>query len=283
MPWFKVDDKLHGHKKVAKAGIPAMGLWCVAGSWCADHLSDGFVPNYIVARLAGSDGDDLAARLVAVEMWQTGNHDGDEGWWFKDWDEYQPTREDVVERREYEREKKRRQRRGPNGQFTRSRRESPGESRGVSPGDKAGSPDGSPTVPTRPDPYPNQTPSSAAPTPKPEKPKRTPPNADLFEALCEVSRLDPKQLTRTAASGIGKCAKELAELGVSGDEVRQVARRYRREWPQAELTPHALAKHWGRFAIGQARQPDPDACGTCGFGPSEHDDLFCKQLQREVG
>lgn len=147
MPWFKVDDKLHSHKKAARAGVAAMGLWTVAGSWCADQLSDGFVPDYIAERLAPGEATDLADKLVEAGLWVVDRHDGDDGWRFKDWADYQPTRDDVVSRREYERDKKRRQRRDPKGQFAVSPKVSPRDNPGDSPRESTRTrPD-----PTRPD------------------------------------------------------------------------------------------------------------------------------------
>ena len=106
MAWFKVDDKLHSHVKAAKAGTDALGLWVICGSWCADQLSNGFVPNYIARRLdpkwlSGS------RKLVAAGLWVVGVNDGDEGWWFHDWAEYQPTREDIEAKRSDARERMR--------------------------------------------------------------------------------------------------------------------------------------------------------------------------------
>jgi hypothetical protein len=142
--WFKVDDKLHSHKKAARAG-EAMALWVVAGSWCADQLTDGFVPDYIAARLI-LNGEQMAERLVGAGLWVEDEHDGDKGWRFNDWTDYQPTRDEVESRREYERDKKRKQRRTDGGQFA--------PSRGVSPGDNGGTTGGSPegVTPSRPDP-----------------------------------------------------------------------------------------------------------------------------------
>lgn len=150
MTWFKVDDKLHSHKKSARAGVAAMGLWTLAGSWSADHLTDGFVPDYIAHRLAPGQADELAKELVNAGLWFPDEHDGDEGWRFKDWPDYQPTREDEESRREREREKKRSQRRNSAGQFDEAPRESPNQSPGASPGDIDGTPQG--VTPSRPDP-----------------------------------------------------------------------------------------------------------------------------------
>lgn len=144
MTWFKVDDKLHSHKKTARAG-EAIALWVVAGSWCADQLTDGFVPDYIAARLL-PNGCEMADQLVKAGLWSEDEHDGDEGWRFNDWTDYQPTRDDVVSQREREREKKRSQRRSKGGQFEASRGESPGDNAGTTGGSPAG------VTPSRPDP-----------------------------------------------------------------------------------------------------------------------------------
>lgn len=41
MSWFKVDDKLHDHRKARKAGKSAMGVWVLAGSWCMSSETAG--------------------------------------------------------------------------------------------------------------------------------------------------------------------------------------------------------------------------------------------------
>lgn len=95
MVWFKTDDKLHGHIKSRRAGVEAMGLWVLAGSYCADNLTDGFVSADVPTILAGRDGDKLAQKLVDARLW----HIVDGGWQFHDWAEYQPTSESVRTRR----------------------------------------------------------------------------------------------------------------------------------------------------------------------------------------
>jgi hypothetical protein len=100
MPWFKVDDGLHAHRKVARAGIDAMGLWVVAGSWCADQLTDGFIPDYM-ARKLDEDFEVHAASLVAAKLWIVGEKDDETGWWFHQWSEEgrQPTAASVNAKR----------------------------------------------------------------------------------------------------------------------------------------------------------------------------------------
>lgn len=96
MPWFKVDDKLHDHRKARAAGATAMGVWLLAGSWSADNLTDGFIPATILPRW-GRPRD--ASRLVEVGLWHTDQQDGEKGWRFHEWDERQPTRAQKLEER----------------------------------------------------------------------------------------------------------------------------------------------------------------------------------------
>jgi hypothetical protein len=91
MTWFAVDDKLHGHIKSRRARAASMGLWVLAGSYCADNLTDGFVAADVPAILVGKDGPKLAARLVGAKLW----HEVEGGWIFHDWSDYQPTAESV--------------------------------------------------------------------------------------------------------------------------------------------------------------------------------------------
>ena len=88
MPWFKVDDKLHDHRKSRKAGKAAMGVWVLAGSWSMDNDTDGFVPADVLARW-GTRAD--ASRLVSAGLWLTDEHEGEKGWRFHDWSRFQPS------------------------------------------------------------------------------------------------------------------------------------------------------------------------------------------------
>ena len=150
MTWMKVDDNLHAHRKPKKAGVPAMGLWVLAGSWCADMLTDGFIPDYIAASLDPAY-EEHAAALVRAGLWDAAEQDGDEGWQFDGWDEYQPARAEVLSKREQERDKKRKQRRNSSGQFEDSH-QSPEDVPEVVPQGQGRDSDGSHAVPSRPDP-----------------------------------------------------------------------------------------------------------------------------------
>lgn len=88
MPWFKVDDKLHDHRKVRKAGKASMGVWVLAGSWSMDNLTDGFIPEHVLLRW-GTRAD--AGRLVAAGLWYVDEYEGERGWRFHDWTRFQPS------------------------------------------------------------------------------------------------------------------------------------------------------------------------------------------------
>ncbi len=98
IPWFKVDDKLHDHRKARAAGTTAMGLWVLAGSWAADNTTDGFVPDSICQRWDRAY-KRLAATLVAVGFWSVACQDGEDGWRFHEWDQRQPTKKDIEKKR----------------------------------------------------------------------------------------------------------------------------------------------------------------------------------------
>jgi hypothetical protein len=116
MPFFNVDDQLHGHPKARAAGLAAIGLWTLAGSHCRAYKSDGNVPAWFVA--GQPQGARLAARLVAANMWHAPGHDCDEcpepaepdGWIFHDWLDVNTSAEEVERQREQNRKRQRRRR-----------------------------------------------------------------------------------------------------------------------------------------------------------------------------
>lgn len=99
MPWFKIDDGFHGHPKVFELSLEAVGIWTLAGSWCAKYLTDGAVTGKAIARLGGSPA--LCEELVAAGLWLV----IPDGFQFKDWDDYQPLKDDVEAEREAARER----------------------------------------------------------------------------------------------------------------------------------------------------------------------------------
>lgn len=116
MPWMMVDDQMHGHRKFVKLGrdrLPATGLWVTAGSWAGASMTDGFVPDYIVAQWDPDLG--LADALVRVGLWYIDTVADEKGYRFHDWceinrsrAEIEAARADAAERQRRSREKRRR-------------------------------------------------------------------------------------------------------------------------------------------------------------------------------
>ena len=113
MPWFFVDDQLADNAKVRKAGTPALGLWVRCGAWSAGNLTDGFVPADIAARYGTAR---QAEKLVAAGLWAPAERDGEPGYQFWDWTDYQQTRDQVRARRAADAERQRRRRSAPDGE-----------------------------------------------------------------------------------------------------------------------------------------------------------------------
>lgn len=93
MAWFKVDDGFHASRKLLmihkRARFGAAGLWAIAGSWCGDQLTDGFVPDYIITQFGAPPSAPQA--LVDSGLWERTQG----GYVFYKWGEYQPSKEDV--------------------------------------------------------------------------------------------------------------------------------------------------------------------------------------------
>lgn len=81
MVWFKVSDRLHDHRMTRLAGAEAIGLWTLAGSWCADNPTDGFVPAAILSRWTPHWASS-AAKLCDVGLWYPDQRAGKIGYEF---------------------------------------------------------------------------------------------------------------------------------------------------------------------------------------------------------
>lgn len=139
MAWFKIDDNFYDHPKVDELSLDAVGLWALCGTYAARHLTDGFIAARRVTRLGGTD--ELAAELVDAELWEP----TEGGYEFRNWHEYQPTKDGVEAKRDADRERKRKQRRNKNGEFTLSQKSHGVTPSGITPESQAASRGGSQT------------------------------------------------------------------------------------------------------------------------------------------
>lgn len=226
MTWFKVDDGLHAHRKVRAVrrshstktrDTAPFGLWVLAGSWCGDNPTGGFVPAEVLAEW-DDDWQQLAARLVAAGLWWETAQDGEEGYGFHDWHDYVPSPEGIADAKESGR-------RGNHVRWHERRGEVDpecefciGSDRGdigaiIAPNRGANRvPDRVP-VPTRPDPT------------RPEDPSRTDPSgntaADRFDEFWDA--YDHKQDRKRATTA---WRNAIAKPGVTADRVIAAAAAY---------------------------------------------------------
>lgn len=114
MPYFRVDDGFHCHPKVLTAGNEAVGLYVRCGSYAAQQLTDGYIPEDI-AMLYGSR--ELADALVRTRLWRRVRG----GWRMPDYLDYNYSREQVLAERSNaaERQRRARERAAYNGKASR--------------------------------------------------------------------------------------------------------------------------------------------------------------------
>jgi len=105
--WFLVDDNLTFHKKVTTAGNAAMGCWVRAGAWSTSSLTDGFIPAQIARAIGTVSQWDKLVNAGLIEC-------VDGGYLFHDWTHKQPSKRDIEERRERDRQRKAEQRKREN-------------------------------------------------------------------------------------------------------------------------------------------------------------------------
>jgi hypothetical protein len=103
MSWFFVDDQAAFHPKVVRAGNSAFGAWVRFGAYCNAQLTDGFVPDGVASLIASRKEIDgmIAAGMLRVK---------DGGFEIHDYLNYQPSKADVLKRREAVRERVKRHR-----------------------------------------------------------------------------------------------------------------------------------------------------------------------------
>ena len=102
MTWVRLDDRFAQHPKVQQAGPLGLALQVAALCYSNQYLTDGFVPVTVVERLLQLDDPHVVAgELVEVGLWKT----VDGGWQIHDYEQYQPTREQVLAEREAARER----------------------------------------------------------------------------------------------------------------------------------------------------------------------------------
>lgn len=107
MVWARLDDSFYDHPKVLMAGPEAVGLFCMALSYAARHLTDGVITTAVCERLVGAPkARELSAILHRVGLWNT----TETGSVIHDFPTYNPSAKDVKAKRKREATRMRRAR-----------------------------------------------------------------------------------------------------------------------------------------------------------------------------
>lgn len=94
--WVRVDDGMHNHRKTRsvtkshptkRRDAAPIGVWTLAASWAGQNGTDGWVPEDELDRW-DSDWKPLVARLVSAGYWWPHDRDGEQGYGFNDWHDY---------------------------------------------------------------------------------------------------------------------------------------------------------------------------------------------------
>lgn len=279
--WVRVDDSFYDHPKFGEAGPVGIALWITGLAWSNRNLTDGFIPRHRVNLLLSWEGvawrmwmgdlfgggEDVEAELVAKHLVEVGLwEETDSGYQIHDYLEYQPSAEQVNERRQKDRTRKK------SGEVESAKRavSNPRANPRRSPAESAHVPNGIPPdseVPqtqSHTQPQETQEPLAAAPPKTDIEVRRTRKSDLVWESLLAVCGVDPTQVTSTARGRYNKAAKDLRDLGATPEAIAARGLVFRQRWPDASLTPSALASRWGecdpdrQHATVARRDPERD-------------------------
>lgn len=90
----------------------------------------------------------------------------------------------------------------------------------------------------------NSPENSLAPATRPRK------RDDLFEAVCRATGVDWRELNGQSRGPLNKAVGAIRESSGTPTEVFRRAGEFKRKYPNAALTPNALAKHWAALGNG---------------------------------
>lgn len=209
MAWLKLDDQIFLNRKVAQCDTGAKMLYIVGLSYCANQLTDGFIPTGTLPLLAGMAGLDWqiakqsADKLLEVCLWSATA----KGWQIPDYLEYNPSREQVLHNQVVRSEA------GKRGGVAKSQQNAKQNSGKSLPPSPSPSPDSEYVTSTD-----NERVGVSATPPLTKKPRTVEAGgqSDMFGAIAETCQLDAK----LKAGQIAKQSKALLEAGYSPAQVR---------------------------------------------------------------
>lgn len=77
---------------------------------------------------------------------------------------------------------------------------------------------------------------------------------ELFEAVARACGIDWTNLTPSGRGPLNKAVKELKQVNATVEQVEARAAAFKKQYPDATLTPMALTKHWASFAPAKTEQ-----------------------------
>lgn len=231
--------------KMIEAGWRARAVYIEAILYCRENLTDGqidrralvcWMPDMPVR--ARTRELSRLAELGLLEVSHT-------GWYVpvKVWEKWNPSRADVDAKRALERKRK--------AAYRAKRATVPDVSADVPTGQRvpATSRDKQPKPKPEPEPKPEITMALAAPTQTPA-PRETARNGKprapdlIWDELLAACGVQAGDVTDTARGAYNAAAKALRKLDPPPGEITRRANAYRLRWPEASLTPTALARRW---------------------------------------
>ncbi|WP_418346127.1 hypothetical protein [Rhodococcus pyridinivorans] len=238
MPWFKVDDGFYDHPKVVGLDINAIGLWALAGSYCARHLTDGVITDKQIRAIGGTRKQ--AEKLVSAGLWSADDAPGsNRRYFFNDWRDFQPSRDEVLADRERARERMaaaraKKRKTSENGEmFGRTTSERSAEVRVDHSAERSPYP-----VPTRPDP---SRPSSSG----------------YLDGVSHVS--DAREIEPPSS----KCPRHINEPNPPACRACGEARQARSDWEARKARESSRARSEAARVAAQDRRAAIDACSLC--------------------
>lgn len=265
MTWVRVDEEFSHHPKVLNAGPLGMAMQIAALCYCNKYLTDGFIPERVVPTLLDlrglgmrmwtgdliGGGEDAEWGLVVEDLLSAGLWmEVPNGYVIHDFHDYQPSKDEVLELREKRKEAGRR------GGLAKGQANAQGFAKQSS--SKSSS---KIEAKSKPDPVPVTDPETVTKTETDPKGKTLAPKSarepdHLFEAVAESCGMDWRNgITKQARGSLNAAVKDLRDIGADPEAVRERAANWPGLFPDATLTPPALAKHWPQLARARTRGP----------------------------
>lgn len=225
MTWVRLDDTMPEHAKIAGLSNAAFRLHIEGLCYCARNLSDGAIPRTISKRMSTPR---AASELVNAGVWRA----TESGYEIHDYTQYQPTREEVLDRRQKRAEAGRR------GAEARWRGD--GKPDGKPHSKPHGKTDAVAMANQMAKPCPDPTPTAEEVKNTSSAPRERDPIWDAF-----VASLGAAPATTSGRGAWNAAAKQLRDIHIDPALISHAVSEHQRLWPNIEpVTPTSIAKHW---------------------------------------